>query len=295
MDDQVFARSLVEILLASDETNLRIKFDAISAQIACVTAGIADYAIIPAVYSELNPLRRDGRLYYSPCIGSVQLVAFSRSPGPHKIDRLAKLVEAIDHELQHNWVNQTHFRRDYKPIPFPSHDHGFFQQMQYGYYVDWPRGESQAAEESVPSWRWERVSLTLREETHGSVEDSTDIRPLARYRGKIMNSSGDEFDVHAELMKTVFCVRAISPCDAKRSVPEFISVFTWCDPIKKVIFGSWGGTDPDHYPAVFGTIWSHTKLSRKALSRIAAMAKFRSALDSDRDGDLDSEITLPSL
>jgi len=255
----------------------RIEVGTIDAVISCVRAGIGDYGLIPAIYSELDRHRQVGQLYYSEPLGEkLKLAYFVRRPGWKQLPVVAFSFFQMVQSYLFEYCNQPAWSLHTPFTKFPR-EPSFYTRMKYGYYVD-----SDRVGRGPPQWKWEKIGLT---------EDDPTWDEQTKFKGLIQNSYGDEFVIQeAQLFREMFYVRASkSSSSSSQSVNEFISVFTCCSEEEEWMFGSWSGRDPDNQPAIYVTLWSSRRLELRDVCDLARRATIRSILAATSAVDFHSQ------
>jgi hypothetical protein len=277
----------------TSEGGERLEVDTIDAVLACVETAVADFGLIPAIYSELDQLRAQRRLVYSPPIGKLRLALATRKSGlGHLQDEATQLVEMIKQRLEK-------VKRPTLSAPaaglfgsddnqFPS-EPAFWESLAFGYYLDFDR-VSAGWVKGPPQWKWEEVRL--RHIKDKSDKQSAKIGSRLRFEGRILNSYGADFSVEAELFHQLFVIKATQKHGTLSSVDNFISVFDCCWREKGVLFGTWSGPDLDGMPTAFATVWSRDRLTLAELCSLARPATVRAALYSD-EGEVDFDQRQP--
>jgi DNA-binding transcriptional LysR family regulator len=236
-----------------------LEVETFDAALAFVRSRVGDFAIIPATYEELDRLRACGHIHYRPLPNTYVRVAFffglgGRQSLPPNARRLIRKIEDHLHRLRDSTTIQRSgdaFDAEFGRQAFPK-EYEWFEAMRYGYYLDTDRRVG-----GPICWRWEKVSLERSLPPKGI---STLVR---RFSGNILNAYDDEFEVQqAELVGELFVVVGKSCRKQTNSVQSFVSVFSWCFQRPGIMYGLWSGLDLKKQPAVYGTIWSHCKLTQ---------------------------------
>ena len=263
--------------------------DAVLAHVRC---GLADYGVVPAIYQELDKHWQNGVLAYSRRLAQAELVMVSRKDATRPIaDFTARLREFIA-RLKPDGDRLSHYST--LPVVGPNQAGGVFptepewyESLRWGYYVDHDRGEDNWALRGALKWRFEGVWLYRTAETDGA--ERYHGRPALRFGGTIRNAVGAEFGCAAELRSNVFVVRAGQPGrrTARQSVFEFQSVFSWCDPVEGLVYGTWRDLDPNGRPVTYSTVWSHRPLRLGEIQAVTAYASRTVGLRATEGCDFD--------
>jgi hypothetical protein len=241
------------------EGGARTEVDTFEAALACVRARVADLAIIPAVYPALERFAREGALCFSPKIGDTAMVLLARN---EKLKRNKSFLDFRFSLRNYFSLNQWRFHASEKPLPSPMKvDAKFITDLKHGYYIE--------IDQELNRTVWQSESLQLELDVCESQG--------CRFKGKITNEETETFSVQAELLEEVFViVSKLTITEEKRkqnqgkrkSVKEFVSVFSQCWPDDGVIYGSWFGWSRsfgDQLPVNFGTIYSSQKLDSQKI------------------------------
>lgn len=258
----------------------RIPVDTFETAIACVKSRVADYAIVPAVYPDLERSKQDGTLYYSRPISRVSLNLLVRE----KIYNEPSIRDFIDHVDGFLKSHKSRYQpiEARKPNRIPK-DPDFFKSLRYGYYLERSNGS--------PIWKSERVEFQLGKDSTTRGKDSVGDQSV--FQGKISNHESPPacFEVNATLLNDAFVVEARRagpdhiPDGGDASVLSFVSLFSlaWVD--EGVIWGTWNGwskneKEDSESPVLYGTIYSKNALSADLIDEYCRIAEIESAIRS---------------
>lgn len=262
----------------------RILVDTFEAAIACVKARVADYAIVPAIYAELERSMQDGIVYFSRPISKISLMLLARSRKIKEREPIKTFVKHVDEYLRrhrHRYQPVTH-NRPTRVIQDPS----FYESLFYGYYIEREKEDGRAR------WKCERVQFRR---TNVSPNSAASLRDdTTTFEGRIENEFGGAFNVVASLMQEAFVVEArrdeaqhVDP-SGDHSVVTFVSLFSLSWPDPGIIYGTWTGwteTDESGAPVLYGTIYSVKKLSIEEIEDYCRSAELGTAIRSEHFSD----------
>jgi DNA-binding transcriptional LysR family regulator len=275
-----------------------IEVDSFDAAIACVQARVADYAIVPAVYSELERAFQAGMLCFSRAIAKTKIQLVARNEKVILREPFRSFVEYVRSELK-----KQRFRHQSAAASKPSRirtDPDLISKLRYGYYVE------HDTEDSRPKWNCEKVSFQLQRGPQSSDYMGDDAEEYI-FSGEIANQHGAVFKLRATLAPDSFVIRASrvdrrGECNLndKHSVKRFVSVFTsaWYeDDGNGVIYGTWSGwteandspkpvvsgwteANDSPKPVVYGTMYSTWKLTETQIQQYCRNAEVSTAMAS---------------
>ncbi len=267
--------------LTSSSGGERVEVGTLDAITECVRTKVGDYGIVPedcgkiALYKEADELD-------SFKIGELGLAVFQASPLEAESQTAADaLFEILSESLRKRWCKLPNIKpMGCKGFPDPNTNPTFYQNLKFGYYVDYHRPNEQSKARS-PQWRWETIQIASCEMAElGLVLNGRLKNHLGHtfvFKGTLrnhehINKAGNIFVVEADR------VSGTSIGD-EQSVDAFVSVFTFCDSANGVLFGSWSGLDPKQTPAVCSTIWSHKNLSFDEVVEHARRVALKAAIN----------------
>lgn len=258
----------------------RIPVDTFETAIACVKSRVADYAVVPAVYPDLERSKQDGTLYFSRPISQVALSLLVREK-IYNDDSIQHFIEHVEGFLRSHKCRYQPIRAT-KPNRIPE-DVEFFELLRYGYYLERKNGP--------PMWKSERVEFRL-DGRKTREKKSSDDRGV--FIGTIRNQEELPacFEVKAKILNDAFVVEArrvgpeIIQDGEDSSVLSFVSLFSlaWVD--KGVIWGTWtgwsrNGNEGSESPVLYGTLLSQNELTVNEIDQYCRSAELESAIRSD--------------
>lgn len=270
--------SVRAVLPVRSKGGRRVPVGSIEAALTYTRAGIVDYAIVPAVYRELDHYRRLGQLFYSRPIAraGVDLVTHKSAESNKSLRHVREFTAAVKKVIR-NLSPENKIRLHYTNHPCwgdspdePSHvfpvDEGWFSGFRHGYFVSHLHdAHGRVQPRTDPRWRCERLELAPAAPDAGEQGTAYDIR--------ILNQDTDEFLARGRLFANVFIVTATPRVpNPEPPVYPFCSVFSWCDRPAGIMYGTWRGLDDGGRPVAFSTIWSHRELDIRDLQVIALHA-----------------------
>ena len=258
-------------LKAAVEPQDVVTVDTFDAAAAMVAAKVGDYGLIPVFYPRFDQLWSRGELHRSQPVDRHTVLSIQRKDRPAR-----RAAEALLGRLEERLkvVTQPGTRHAWSALP--SSLSQFEKNIHYGYYIEGQHSvsveTSGAASNVLPpfKWQWETVEWQ---------------RKGDQLVGTIANCEGDSFDVRAYLANAVFIVEA-SGVNTRRSVPDFVSIFTQATKPPLRLLGVW--TSAKNPSVLNATILSEQRLGLTELQALQ-QAAFCSVLASDECVPLDDQ------
>ena len=252
----------VELLPSPSGTSQprRTEVDTIDAAIAFVRCCAADFAVVPAIYDQLEREKQTGKIVFSEPISQIPILLMSHRDLGNK----GNLIRSHLFEMLQANRSSASWRTRKTPTDRFPRSASFYRDLKYGYYIG-----SDAKSDGAPvEWCWE--SIRLFPEKAGGRNSFTGI---------IVNQFNARFRVtHAEFRDTFFVAQVARVGRSDRATKDFLSRFHYCDFRRGVICGTWSGNSRHNRPGVFATVWSREKLNLEELSEVTRIADLHSIM-----------------